>query len=68
MTISPRPISTPMPAASSEPRPSNTFGRSYPRTERLAISLPGANPAGTVASIPLRPNAATRSIDGLQAA
>ena len=50
MAISPSSIRTPMLAASSEPRPSNTFGRSYPRTERLAISLPGANPAGTVAS------------------
>lgn len=68
MTISPRPISMPMPAASSEPRPSKTEGTSYPSSERCAISLPGANPSGTVSRMPEAPSAAMRSIVGLRAA
>ncbi len=62
MPISPGRMSTPMLAASNTPRPSYTDGTSYPKTERLAISLPGANPSGTVFNIPFRPIRASRSM------
>ena len=68
MAISPRRISTPILAASSEPRPSNTVGRSYPKMAILAISLPGSKPAGTVCNLPHRPCAASQSIAGVSAA
>jgi hypothetical protein len=61
-------MSMPMLAASKEPLPSKTLLTSYPRTVRLAISLPGANPSGTVLNIPHLPIFANLSIFGVSAA
>ncbi len=65
IAISPGSIEIPMLAASSEPLPSKTLATLYPKTLKLAISLPGANPLGIVSNIPQHPKVAILSIFGL---
>ena len=55
-------------AASSGLRPVKQAAGSYPSTARLATSLPGAMPSGTVCASPQMPPRASASITGVWAA
>ena len=57
-----------MEAASSGLRPLKTAAGSYPSTARLATSLPGAMPSGTVCASPQMPPRASASMTGVSAA
>ena len=62
MAISSEAIATPILAASNTPLPSYTSSKLYPKTDRLATSLPGWNPLGTVRNNPVLPSFASLSI------